>query len=246
MRAALLPLFLATTPLVAQETFWQPDTLQDPLRWSVGVDVLRPMIDLISSSGDDRFIRIEGVGQYWLRPDIALRLSLAYDDGQEGDFEPNFYTDSSMVTRYTTHGSTSLRLGAGVTIQKRVEAFVERDKHFAPHQQRDPQQGREDRWVRNEDQAYDRDSTGVGPAVPGTDVVSVQEDRMLFAGLEIAPGISGPLGKRWEIDLRLPVEFTWWSFLDRYTENYPDVPSWWEDPFNFGIRMPRVYVHYRW
>ncbi|MBL8010809.1 MAG: hypothetical protein JNJ64_09380 [Flavobacteriales bacterium] len=246
MRAALLPLLLVTTPLVAQETYWRPDTTQDPLRWSVGVELLRPVIDLIASSGDDHYLRVEAVGQYWLRPDIGLRLSLAYDDEQEGSEEPPFFTDSSMVTRYTTTNTTSWRLGAGITIQKRKEAFVEREKHFAPLLGLALLAGREDRGVRQQDQAYERDSTGVGAAVPGTDILQEQQDRLFFAGLEVAPGLSGPLGRRWEVDLRLPVEITWWSLLDRTVTNYPAVPTWWDEPVNFGVRLPRVYVHYRW
>lgn len=246
MRAAALPLVLWVAPLAAQEGYWRADTLQDPLRWSVGADLLRPVIDLIASAGDDRYMRVEGVGQYWLRPDIGLRFSLAYDDQQEGGPEPDHYTEVAMITRYTTTGSTSLRAGLGLTIQKRTAAFVERDRHFAPLLGVSLLIGREDRWVRNEDQAYARDSTGVGGPVPGTHVVHRQDDRMLFAGLEVAPGLSGPLGRRWEVDLRLPVEITWWSVLERHTENQPDVPAWWDEPVNFGVRLPRLYVHYRW
>jgi len=76
--------------------------------------------------------------------------------------------------------------------------------------------------------------------------VSSQEDRMFFAGFELAPGLSGAMGKRWEVDLRLPIEFTWWTLLDRTIVNYPDVPDWWDEPMNFGVRMPRLYVYYRW
>jgi hypothetical protein len=54
------------------------------------------------------------------------------------------------------------------------------------------------------------------------------------------------LGRHWEVDIRLPIEFTWWSLLERTTVNYPDVPGWWDEPMNFGVRMPRIYVHYRW
>lgn len=230
----------------AQESYWQADTAQEPHRWAFGVEVLRPVIDLISSSGDDSYLRLEGVGQYWLRPDIALRASIAWSEEEEGTEDPTFYTDSTSVTRYTVQAMRNLRIGAGVTIQKREDAFLRREKHFAPLLGVNLLVGREDRSVRNEDQAYERDSSGVVQAVPGTDVVSSQEDRMRYAGFELAPGLSGPIGKRWEVDIRLPIEFTWWTLLERSIVNYPDVPDWWDEPMNFGVRMPRLHVYYRW
>lgn len=246
MRAATVLLILTGLKGLAQDAHWRPDTLPDPRRWAVGAELLRPVIDLISSTAEDRFMRLEGVAQHWLRPDIGLRLSAAYDDLYTREWEPPQESDSIVVTRITTNTARSFRIGAGVTIQKRREAFLAREKHFAPLVGLALLLGREDRSVRQEDQAYRRDSTGVNVPIAGTDVVRWQEDRMFFTGLELTPGLSGPLGDRWEVDLRLPIEVTWWTVLDRSSMNAPSVPAWWDEPVNFGVRLPRLYVLYRW
>ncbi len=223
------------------------DTLEDTLRWSGGMELLRPVIDLIDNQPDAHFMRLEGFVQRWVRPDIAARISVTYATEYEATEEPPFITDTTKVTRYATQESTDLRFGGGVLIQKRQEAFVERTKHFAPLLGITLLMGRQDRSITDEDQGYFRDSVGVAfEPVPGTDVVSSRTDRMFYMGFDLSPGLSGRLGGRWEIEMRLPIEATWWSTLGSTTVNYPDVPDWWDQPVNVGIRWPRLFLHYRW
>lgn len=245
--ASFLLLLLTWHATFAQDPYVQEDTLEDPLRWSVGTELIRPAYDLLTNSPDEHYLRFEGFVQHWLRPDIALRASCSIELTHEEGPDPEYLTDSAEITRYTLSETRTHRLSAGVVIQKRREVFVEHSKHFAPLLGLMLVAGRESRSLQNEDQAYYVDSTGVtNVAVPGTNVVHKRSDELLFAGLEVSPGVSMAMGTRWELELRLPIEVTWWSVLDSGTVNYPDVPSWWDAPVNFGVRLPRCYVHYRW
>ncbi len=247
MRALALLLAIGVVrSAVGQDAYWRTDSVGDSLRWSAGAELLRPVLDLLTHGSDDAYRRVEVFGQYWLRPDIALRLSVAGSDEHIVTEEPTYYTDSAAVTRRTTEDYTGWRASVGTVIQKRRAAFVDRERKLAPLLGLMLLVGREDRSLRNEDQAYALDSTGMGAPIPGTAVTRSEEDRLLYAGLEVSPGISGPLGRRWELELRLPIEVTWWSVLEQRTLNRPDVPDWWYDPVNFGIRLPRIFLHYRW
>ena len=248
MRCASFFLLLLTWHATfAQDPYVQEDTAEDPLRWSVGTELIRPAYDVLTNSPDEHYLRLEGYVQHWLRPDIALRASYSIELSHEEGPDPAYLTDSAEITRYSITDIRTQRLSAGVVIQKRREVFVERSKLVAPLLGLMLVAGRESRSLQNADQAYYVDSTGVSnEPVPRTNVVHRRGDELLFAGLEVSPGVSLPIAKRWELELRLPIEVTWWSVLNSSTENYPDVPSWWDAPVNFGVRLPRCYVHYRW
>jgi hypothetical protein len=238
---------LSTAHLHAQMDAAATEPPLDPRRWSLGVELLRPAYDLLTNTPEERYMRLEGVLQYWLRPDIALRASYAVSEEHLEAPDPLYVTDSAAVTRYTVSDTRSGRLSAGIVIQKRQEIFVEHGKWVAPLLGVMLLVGIEDRSITNADQAYLLDSTGVpGEPVPGTDVLRSQTDRMLYGGLEISPGLSFLAGAHWELELRLPLEVTYWSMLETGSMNSPTVPDWWSKPVNVGVHLPRVYLWYRW
>jgi hypothetical protein len=223
------------------------DPAVDRHRWSVGVELLRPAYDLLTNTPEEQYMRLEGVLQYWLRPDIALRASYAVSEEHVEGPDPLYLTDSAVVSRYTISNTRSGRFSAGIVIQKRQEIFVERGKWVAPLLGVMLLVGTEDRSITHEDQAFLLDSTGVpGEPIPGSKVMRSQADRMLYAGLEISPGLSFLAGQHWELELRLPLEVTYWSTLETGSTNSPTVPDWWSKPVNVGVHLPRVYLWYRW
>ena len=56
-------------------------------------------------------MRLEGFVQQWVRPDIAVRLSVTYATEYEAIDEPPIITDTTKVTRLATQESTDLRFG---------------------------------------------------------------------------------------------------------------------------------------
>lgn len=240
-------LSLSVLHLHAQIDTVPTDPAVDLHRWSAGFELLRPTYDLITNTPEERYMRLEGVLQYWLRPDIALRASYAVSEEHVEGPDPIYVTDSAAVTRYSVSDTRSGRFSAGIVIQKRQEIFVERGKWVAPLLGVMLLVGTEDRSITNDDQAYLLDSTGVpGEPIPGTDVLRSQADRMLYSGLEISPGLSFLAGAHWELEFRLPLEVTYWSTLETVSMNSPTVPDWWSRPVNVGVHLPRVYLLYRW
>ncbi len=222
------------------------DTTAGP-QWSLAVDLVGPVRGALTAGGAEPYLQLDAAVQHWAWGDLAWRAGYGMvSDRWTEDRERLVVLDSAtfeqehIAAREQAH---TLRVGAVVQ---------HRDRTFAPSAGASLVLG-------VERQQAVRTATGLRPdtlpcvdcvleAIPGhvSALDGERRDTWGHLGVEAALALSCKVGRRIELEARVPFGLRWRFMLaGSVTGTAPQVEPW-THPWRFSVGFPALFVHVRW
>lgn len=233
--------------LVGSSAMAQEPALPAEPRWSASVDLVGPVRSVLAANDPLPFQQVDVALQRWSWGDVAWRVGYGFvSDRWEEDRDVLVVVDSLTFEQeriVALERSHAVRVGAVVQ---------HRDRVFAPSAGISLVLGLEQ-------QEAVRTATGLTPdTIPCTSCIleeipgyvsaldGERRDAWGNLGLEAALGMSYKVGRRIELEARVPLGLRW-RFLvsSSITGTAPEVEPW-ADPWRFSVGFPALFVHVRW